>query len=209
MTILLMLTSDNHIKKLDGAFYATASELENMYIFTVSGFIERLKSRKLGDTSVIAAYVKDEKDLNHIMDLWEQVELRLSVEQKLKDLEPKVERWEPREFEKNYIIDNDGEVRLFAATMNELRLFGNEFETKENAEEQRDRIRKMNIMFQYALEYDGYSNKGSWYVYFDGREGRYITSAVGCNIDLLTIITMSRDCAIQLANDLNSGRVVL
>ena len=136
--------------------------------------------------------------------------------------EPKVQKWgkwEPKDYNNEcYCVNLKGNSCLFYGTMeerNRIRLTGNMYDKRHEAEEAEDFHRKNRLIWQYVKEYisgwkpDWYDqDQFKFYVFYDTINKTWL-----CDFNIFNqkvgIVYMSKLVALQLCDDLNSGRVVL
>jgi len=121
-------------------------------------------------------------------------------------------KWEPKGG--NWYIEDCGKIYA-GCTDSEFRGFGHFYQTKEQAEWARDKMRSFNRQLAWLAENDdgwredwSNSSQNKWYIGYDHSRKRYVVMSANYFKDLKKIY-MSADNAKKLADLLNSGEVEL
>jgi len=125
---------------------------------------------------------------------------------------PKITKWQPKGGK--WIIRSDGYVGILSS-LKDYREFGTEYQTKEQAEWARDKMRSFNRQLAWLAENDDGGREDwndikqkKWFIYYDHRKKSYGASYETENQDLNKIYMSEYNVKI-LAEALNFWEVVL
>ncbi len=131
--------------------------------------------------------------------------LQKQLEEKQKALAAMPDKWEPEGGE--FMVSADGDVSQLPSYA-KCRLFGVEYNTREQAEKAAKAMRAHNRLLAYVAEFAPENNIGDAYIAWSCDQGQY---DVFINKDyiVLGVVYMPFDVAVVLCDKLNSGEVEL